>query len=430
MIAELATVFAGLIVGLWAIYSIASVAIQILTLDEVTEGNTQGLSERRRRLLQFLTSNTHEVLLAADLFKSLTFLLMTLLVVWMVPRWLSGTGWSWVPVLAIVLVGIWILRVLVGEVLPKATFSGDSHPASVSGLTRLAVIWWAFRPILTLVRAIARRRSAAARRPAEDREEIVERAIESLAHSAGLGEPMIEEDEREMIQGVIGLEATEVREVMVPRVAIIALPSTATLDDVRKVTSQHGHSRFPIYENDLDSIIGILYIKDIFIAAQTETSPDLARLARDAFVVPETKRVDALLEEFKRQKTHIAIVVDEFGGTAGLITLEDILEEIVGEIEDEHDLKAGLIEDVGDGVILADGVVPLAEVASALDVDLPDEEFETIGGLIYDRVGGVPEAGQTVYEYGLLIRIEETSGQRISRVRVSRAAAGSSKRPE
>ncbi|MEW5874042.1 MAG: hemolysin family protein [Candidatus Zixiibacteriota bacterium] len=422
MLIELVLTIAGLLACLGAIYSIASVAIQILTLDEITEEEVGHLTERRRRLLQSLTGNTHEVLLAADLFKSLVFLLMALLVVWMVPRWLAGTGWQWVPVLAVVLVGVWILRVLVGEVLPKATLSGDPQTATLSGLTRLAIIWWAFRPILVLVRSIVRRRVVAARRPTEDREEIVERAIESLARSAGLDEPMIEEDEREMIQGVIGLEATEVREVMVPRVAIVALPSTAGIEDVRRVTSEHGHSRIPIYDDDLDSIIGILYIKDVFIAVQTAADVDLARLARDAFVVPETKRVDALLEEFKKRQTHVAIVVDEFGGTAGLVTLEDILEEIVGEIQDEHDLKPGQIEEVGEGEILVDGVVPLYEIADALDISLPDERFETIGGLIYDRVGGVPEVGQTVEEHGLRIRIEEKSGQRISRVRVTKIA--------
>jgi CBS domain containing-hemolysin-like protein len=147
---------------------------------------------------------------------------------------------------------------------------------------------------------------------------------------------------------------------------------------------------------------------------------NLAQLARDAFVVPETKRVDALLEEFKRRNTHIAIVVDEFGGTAGLVTLEDILEEIVGEIRDEHDIEGDPIERISADTIVADGVVALYEVGEALDVELPDEKFETIGGLLYDRYGGIPLPGYRIEENGLAISVEEMDGQRISRVRIQR----------
>ncbi|HWO56609.1 MAG TPA: hemolysin family protein, partial [bacterium] len=193
----------------------------------------------------------------------------------------------------------------------------------------------------------------------------------------------------------------------------------ATVQDVRRKIVESGHSRLPVYDGTLDTIVGILYVKDLF-CAEAEGDIQLSALARRAFVVPETKRVDALLEEFKRLKTHIAIVVDEFGGTAGLVTLEDILEEIVGEIEDEHDGQRRPIERESDDVILADGVVSLFDIAEELGIEAPDEEFETIGGLIYDRVGGVPRVGQSIEEHGWKITIEKMDGQRIRRVRIAR----------
>jgi CBS domain containing-hemolysin-like protein len=206
---------------------------------------------------------------------------------------------------------------------------------------------------------------------------------------------------------------------MVPRINIVAVPVDASIDDVRGKIVESGHSRLPVYDDTLDTIVGILYIKDLF-CAEAGGDVNLSTLARRAFVVPETKRVDALLEEFKRLKTHIAIVVDEYGGTAGLVTLEDILEEIVGEIEDEHDGKHRAIEKIAPDVIQADGVVSLYDIAEELGIEAPDEEFETIGGLIYDRVGGVPRIGQSFEEHGLRITIEKMDGQRIRRVRVTR----------
>jgi putative hemolysin len=419
MLSELFITVAVLAVLLWAVHSLASVTVQVLRLSDEIEDEHHGFSPRRRHLLHRLVQNPRDLKLTAELSTSLIYLIMVVMAGWMVNRWTADLGWLRVPVVAVSLILVWMLNTLVRGVLPKVISPEASAHVSWAGLAGIALVWRLSRPFRLILGRVTGRRDRS-KPTAEEREEIVERAIETLAHSTGLDEPLIEDDEREMIRGVIGLDATEVREVMVPRVHIVALEADASLEDVRKVTAEYGYSRFPIYEEDLDSIIGILYVKDLFTGLPTDDELDLASIARDAFVVPETKKVDSLLEEFKRRKTHIAIVADEFGGTAGLVTLEDILEEIVGEIQDEHDPRGEPVELTPDGSILAEGVVPLIEIADKLGVSLPDEKFETVGGLVYDRVGGIPEIGRIIEEHGLIIRIEAMDGQRISRVRVTR----------
>jgi CBS domain containing-hemolysin-like protein len=415
--AIIAVVVAGLL--LLVMYLTSAGALQLSALVDLA-GDADDEEKRPRGRWAKLARSSRDVLLAADLFKSLTFGVMLILAMLAVPKWCRVTELPLVPCLIIILPSIWFLHVMVGDVLPRRVALAEPAPRLLSlRLSALSVIWRLFQPILALTRWIATLRPSPTR--SAERDDIVERAFDSLADSVGVDESVIEPDERQMIRGVIGLEDTEVREVMVPRIDIVAVSVEATIEDVRRKIVASGHSRLPVYDETLDTIVGILYIKDLFCA---EASGDisLSSLARRAFVVPETKRVDALLEEFKRLKTHLAIVVDEFGGTAGLVTLEDILEEIVGEIEDEHDSHRRAIEKISPDVIQADGVVSLCDIAEELGIDVPDDEFETIGGLIYDRVGGVPRVGQSLDEHGLRITIEKMDGQRIRRVRITRLA--------
>lgn len=366
-----------------------------------------------------LTQSSRDVVLAAEMFVSLAFGAVIVLTMWAVPRWCAEVGWPWLPCLVVALPVIWILRILIGDVFPRRVAWAAAGPRLLSlRLLTLSAIWWIMRPILLLSRWIAAIRPIPPR--ATEREEIVERAFDSLADTAGADNPVIEADEREMIKGVIGLEETEVREVMIPRVDIVAVPVDATVEDVRRRVIESGHSRLPVYDGTLDTIVGILYVKDLF-GAEPSGIDSLSSLVRRAYVVPESKKVDVLLDELRRLKTHIAIVVDEFGGTAGMVTLEDILEEIVGEIEDEHEGRRRTIEREGEDVIHVDGVISLLDVADEFGIELPDDEFETVSGLIYDHVGGVPHLGQTVHEYGLKFSIERMDGQRIRRVRIQRA---------
>jgi CBS domain containing-hemolysin-like protein len=397
-------------------YLTSAGALQLSALVELAaDADDDSTASRWSRL----TQSSRDVVLAAEMFVSFAFGAVIVLAMWSIPRWCAEVGWPWFPCLAIVLPTIWILRIVIGDVLPRRVALAAAGPRLLSlRLITLSVIWWLLRPILGLSRWIAAHRPIPAR--AAEREEIVERAFDSLADTTGADSPVIEADEREMIRGVIGLEETEVREVMVPRVDIIAVPVDATVEDVRHRVIESGHSRLPVYDGTLDTIVGILYVKDLF-GAEPKGVESLSSLVRRAYVVPESKKVDVLLDELRRLKTHIAIVVDEFGGTAGLVTLEDILEEIVGEIEDEHEGRRRSIEREGADVIHVDGVVSLPDIADEFGIELPDDEFETVSGLIYDHVGGVPHLGQTVHEYGLRFTIERIDGQRIRRVRIERS---------
>lgn len=273
-------------------------------------------------------------------------------------------------------------------------------------------------PVIALV--IRLKASGIDRDDYEDKkEEIIERAIEELADSAGIDEPIMEPDVRQMISNVFELSDSQVREVMVPRIEIVGLEKGATIKDVQRVTAETGHSRFPVYEEDIDNIIGILYVKDLFKQYPLpQENVDLTSIVRPAYFVPETKELKLLLEEFKKQKIHIAIAVDEYGGTAGLVTMEDLLELIVGDIQDEHDTEEEDVVRISDNEYLVSANLSMYDLSEKLDLKLEEKDFETVGGYIYDLVGSVPETGQRVSTEGVDYIVEEVDGQRIEKVRV------------
>jgi gliding motility-associated protein GldE len=235
----------------------------------------------------------------------------------------------------------------------------------------------------------------------------------------------LEQEEKEMIRGIFEFSETTVREIMVPRVDIISLPITASLQDVVRVIKQEGHSRLPIYHDNLDNIAGIVHVKDLLPHLQGgEFHAELSGLVRQAHFVPEGKKIDDLLRQFQVEKFHMAIVVDEYGGTAGLVTLEDVLEEIVGEIQDEYDSEAPLHIRLDDHTLVADARISVYEVNELLGEKLiPEEEdFETLGGFIVSLTGNLPRPKESL-DYGdLHFVVEETAGKRISKIRVEKRA--------
>jgi CBS domain containing-hemolysin-like protein len=230
-------------------------------------------------------------------------------------------------------------------------------------------------------------------------------------------EEEIEEDERELIHSIFEFGDTVVREVMVPRPDMITLPSDATLDQALEVIVEAGYSRIPLYEGDNDNIIGVLYAKDVLKRVhESQGAQRVAALARKPTYVPEQKKVAELLREMQTQRVHMAIVVDEYGGTAGLVTIEDLIEEIVGEIVDEYDKEEPLVEPIDDETIRVDAKMPIDEVNELLGVDLPHEEWDTVGGLVFGLTGRVPFAGETVKFDSLEFRTERVTGRRIQKV--------------
>lgn len=254
----------------------------------------------------------------------------------------------------------------------------------------------------------------------EKKEEIVERAIESLADSAGIDEPLMEQDVKRMIGNIFDFADSEAREAMVPRIEMVALEKGATLAEVQRLINETGHSRFPVYENEIDNIKGVLYVKDLFQKMPLpDPEADMTAYARPAYFVPESKKLDSLLEEFRSQKIHIAIVVDEYGGTSGLITLEDLLELIVGDIQDEHDVEEADVVRVSDREYIVSANLSMDDLSERLELKLEEKDFETVGGYIYDLVGSLPRVGQKVSVDGIDYVVEKASGQRIDKVRIT-----------
>jgi CBS domain containing-hemolysin-like protein len=236
-------------------------------------------------------------------------------------------------------------------------------------------------------------------------------------------EALIEGDGRRLIQSIVDFGDTLVREVMTPRPDIVAIRADATLDELRALFREQEYSRIPVFQENLDNILGVIYVKDLIQLTGTEgTAHPIAGLVRPATFVPETKRVPELLKEFQRKQVQLAIVVDEYGGTAGLVTLEDLLEEIVGEIRDEYDVETEPVVEEGNGSWVFSAKVSIDEIRERLGVEVEPQGSDTVGGYVLTRVGRVPTVGEVFELDGLLVEVLEAERRRIHKVRLRRAA--------
>jgi putative hemolysin len=231
-------------------------------------------------------------------------------------------------------------------------------------------------------------------------------------------EGIIEGEERRLLQSIVDFGDTLVREVMTPRPDIVAIRDTATVGDVRALFLEQEYSRFPVYKESLDNIAGFVFVKDLVVLSTADDTRPVTTLLRPAVVVPETKRVPELLKQFQRQQTQCAIVVDEYGGTAGLVTIEDLLEEIVGEIRDEYDVESEPIVDEGGGRWVFSGKVNINEVRQRLNVEIEREGFETVGGYLLSHLGRVPAVGEKFEMDGLTVEVLDAERRRINKVRM------------
>ncbi|HDL15237.1 MAG TPA: HlyC/CorC family transporter [Euryarchaeota archaeon] len=231
-------------------------------------------------------------------------------------------------------------------------------------------------------------------------------------------EGFIETGEREMISSVFEFGETTVREIMVPRVDMKCLSIDASYEDARKLILKTGHSRIPMYEENIDNIVGILYAKDLLKYMNGRRRVRLVDILRDPIFVPENKKLDDLLKEFQMKKIQIAIVVDEYGGTAGMVTIEDILEELVGEIMDEYDREEIPINKINDREAIVDARINIKDVNEALGLNLDYSEFDTVGGLVFNTIGEIPGVGDEIKINGVTIRVEKMRGRRILKVRI------------
>lgn len=338
----------------------------------------------------------------------------------------------WANVLAIALVVV--AHATIGQQVPKlvAVHKAEWVTAKISipFLEILAVALAPLaRPLSVLVRGFVRLfgvRSTGFHPLMQTPEEL--RML--VTHGTDPGE--IEADERQMIRGVFEFAETLAREVMTPRTAMVALPVSITFDELVRLAIEEGHSRYPVYEGTVDSIVGVLLTKDLLplLANREEVEEagfDIRTVLRPAHFVPDTKLVSELLQELRQRKVHLAIVLDEYGGTFGLVTMEDLLEEIVGEIADEYDEAEPDFERTPEGDVLIDGTALISELNARFALRLPEDEFDTVGGYVFGTLGRIPAVGDVVSAPGIdgdaELRVESTEDRRVTVVRLCQPVA-------
>jgi len=321
--------------------------------------------------------------------------------------------------------GLWALGVVlalvaVTEALIR-TLVGKDPERALRALTRLyRVALWLLSPLVALLAPLVPS-GAFDRHGPEDGEdgEASDEEIEAFI-DVGTREGILEPEQGEWVWGIVGFSETQARSVMTPRIDMVCAPLDAGMDTLADRFIESGHSRIPVFEDSIDHIVGILHIRDVLRALRTPEPPPLSDLLKPPLFIPETKPLGELLRELQARFQQVAIVVDEYGGTAGLVTVEDLLEEIVGEIMDEHEALVAELEPLGDGSYRLDGRAHIEILDELFNVEIEDPEYETVAGLIFSELGYVPQVGEQVETHGLRFTVEAVDDRRIQTVRVER----------
>lgn len=305
-----------------------------------------------------------------------------------------------------------------GELIPKAAASHDSEKIALRVSRPIAFLSILLRPVAIIFELVANGFLKLIGKEKLNGEMIVRDEGEILTMVTAAEEhDVIEEEEKEMIHSVFEFGDTVVREVMVPRPDMITLAADATVEDAIGLTMEHGFSRIPVYKENLDDIVGVLYAKDLIKRLnKAEPGQRVGRMVRQAYFIPETKRLGELLRELQKLKVHMAIVVDEYGTVVGLVTIEDLLEEIVGEIFDEFDHEVKLVEQMAQKRFKVDARVSMDDLKELLGFELPHEEVDTVGGLVFKVMGKVPVPGEAFVYNGVAFKVEKVRNNRISKV--------------
>ncbi len=325
-------------------------------------------------------------------------------------------------VLIVQIIIITILVLIFGEITPKVFAS--KYPYSFAKVIALPLYWIGvfIYPISKILTDIIR--TGTSKFKYDKRKSALKSSDLKELADLGVETGTLEEEEHELIHGLVSFKKVTTREVMTPRVDIIALQSDTGFEEALRVITESGHSRIPVYEENLDNITGILYAKDLlpYLSTNKDKNISLKKISRKPYFIPETKLISDLMHEFQEKNIHIGIVVDEYGGTAGLISLEDIIEEIVGEIRDEYDKEEAEIVKVADNSYMVLGKTDVAvfneELGANLDAD--NDDFDTIGGYIFNQAGEIPKQNYTFEQDGFRFTIKEVSNKRINKVFVEK----------
>jgi putative hemolysin len=316
-----------------------------------------------------------------------------------------------------------LVAVLFGLFVPRSIGARHAQTVLLLLVWPLELITWLTRPLVAVLFGLTRVLTRPFGGSPQAGAVVTEEDIMSLVDT-GQAQGVLQEREQRMITSIFAIAEKPVHEVMVPRTDIVAIDVDTPAEEILKIITNIGHSRIPVYEGSPDNIIGILYVKDLFRRlARGEKDVQIRPYLRPAQFVPESKKIDELLRDMQKDKIHIAIVVDEYGGTSGLVTIEDLVEEIVGEIRDEYDVEQEMVLPVSETEALMDARVPFEDVRETFDLDLPpSENYDTLGGFIVAQLGRFPKAGESVEAGGAKFVVESVEGRRIRRVRVVKQA--------
>ena len=326
--------------------------------------------------------------------------------------------------LLVVTVLLALFTIVFAELVPKTLALAHAERFALTLAAPVDILGRILSPLVRLLTSITRAVTRLLGSDVTAEAQITAQELRLIVERGG-EQGILEAEEEQMINAVIELGGRRIHEVMVPRIAMAALPASSTFDEAIDTIIEEGHSRVPVYETSVDEVVGILYAKDLlpFLKSTAAARPDLRTLLRTPVFVPESMSVDDLLHEFQRRKVHLAIVLDEYGGTAGLVTIEDLLEEIVGEIQDEYDEEEPLVEELDENRYRVDGRAAVEDLLDLWDLKLEledEEEYDTVGGLVYHRISGIPQPGDEVRLDGLRLTVETTDGRRVAKVLVVR----------
>ncbi|MEK7775023.1 MAG: hemolysin family protein [Candidatus Zixiibacteriota bacterium] len=371
----------------------------------------------QRRILEHLSEDARAFRQLAIVYKSFVLIVCSASVIHLFRQLEVEVVYGVSSVVGLALV--WSLYLFIVEYLPRRISRNVVAEGRLRHFWAITLVYLVFFPVVRMYR----HRGARARDDQEaqevDREEIVGRAIETLADEAGIGESIVEQEEKEMIGQIFRLDDTTVREIMVPRMDVVAISKDMAFREIRSLVQKDGHSRYPVFDGSIEKIIGLIYVKDLFNnMPEPGEEFTISKFLRPVFLVPETKIIGDLLREFRNRRQHIAVVVDEFGGVAGVVTLEDIIEVIVGDIQDEHDREEDNVSRLSDGTFRVNASVGLDEMQEFLATEYDGDDYDTVGGLLYSLVGSVPTKGQKIRWHDIEFEIDRLQGQRIHFVKV------------
>ncbi len=314
-----------------------------------------------------------------------------------------------------------IIVLIFCEIAPKSLALRFNERFALALAAPVRFLTNVLRPLVGGLSAFARLLVRAATKGHSVRGPFVTEEELKLLLYVGEQEGIVEQEEREMIHGILEMTDKSVREVMVPRVDVVAAENTDSIADVIRLIIEHGYSRIPIYEESIDNIVGVVYAKDLLRHGVVgDDQRALSAIAREPYFTPEAKHVGELLREMKVRKVHIAIVVDEHGGTAGIVTFEDLIEEIVGPIRDEYDMReVEELQIVSDHEVVVSARYQVDDLKEALAIDIPDVEADTVGGLVYEQLGEIPKVGATIELGAATLTVEAIRRQSIQTVRIT-----------